>query len=311
MIRDALPAVLFVALLPAPCPAAPPTPGEYTAELNGLKHWYKVSGRGPVCLMPSPAWGVSSDLYFRTLKPLEKYFTVVYLDSRGCGRSAKPKTTKEYTWDHLVSDLDALRAHLKQDKVWLMGHSEGGIEAVHYACKHPDRVAGLVLFAASAAFGPGDDWAALARAMRRKDEPWFPEAMKLMAAGPPKSDADMAAGHEKLLPGYWAKPERIEKYKADFAAGTMSATAFAAQRDSNRLHFDLTGELNRVKAPVLVVVGDRDDACPPHMSRTLHVGLERSKLLVLEDCGHFPWLEQAKEFEAQLPRFMKALGVPE
>jgi hypothetical protein len=44
---------------------------------------------------------------------------------------------------------------------------------------------------------------------------------------------------------------------------------------------------------------------------TLHVWLERSKLLVPEKCGHFPWLEQAEVFEAQLPRFLKALGVCE
>ena len=311
MIRVALSAVLLVSLAPAPCPAAAPEPGEYTAELNGLKHWYRVSGKGPVCLMPSPAWGASSDLYFRTLKQLEKYFTVVYLDSRGCGRSARPQTAKEYTWDLLVSDLDALRAHLKQEKVWLMGHSEGGIEAVHYACNHPGRVAGLVLLAASAAVGPTDDLAAFMRVSKRKDEPWFAEAMKVQRAGPPKTDAGMAAGMEKMLPAYWANPGRIEKYKADFAAATMSAAAFAARVDSKRQHFDLTAELEKVTAPALVVVGDRDFICPPHMSRTLHVGLERSKLMVLEDCGHFPWLEQAEVFEAQLPKFLKALGVSE
>lgn len=57
--------------------------GEFVVQLNGLELWYKVSGKGPVCLMPTPAWGPSSDSYFRTLKPLEKHFTIVYLDSRG------------------------------------------------------------------------------------------------------------------------------------------------------------------------------------------------------------------------------------
>src|ERR1039457_2932050 len=63
------------------------TNGEFTVQINGIKMWYKVSGTGPVCLMPSPAWGMSSDLYIKTLKPMEKIFTMVYLDSRACGRS--------------------------------------------------------------------------------------------------------------------------------------------------------------------------------------------------------------------------------
>ena len=72
--------------------------GEFTAKLNGLKLWYKVSGQGPVCLMPAPGWGPSSDLYFRTLKSLEKTFTIVYLDTRGTGRSERAKSATEYTW---------------------------------------------------------------------------------------------------------------------------------------------------------------------------------------------------------------------
>jgi len=305
-------ALVVVLALAGRSPAAdPPKTGEYTAELNGLKLWYKVSGKGPVCLVPSPAWGVSSDLYFRTLKPLERFFTVVYLDSRGTGRSAKAKTSKDYTWELLVSDLEALRAHLGQDRVWLMGHSEGGIVSAHYACEHPDRVAGLVLLAASAAMGPKDDADATARVMKRKDEPWFAAAMLSQLAGPPKTDEEMAAGMEKLLPAYWADPSRIAKYKDDFAASTMSVAARAGSEDSKRRHFDLTGRLKKVTAPALVVVGDRDFVCPPHMSRTLHLGLANSKLLVIEDCGHFPWMEQAKEFEVQVPLFLKALGLSE
>ena len=83
-------------------PVSPLTQGEFTAELNGLELWYKVSGAGPVCVMLNSAWGPSSDLAFRTLRPLEKMFTVVYLECRGTGRSQKAASTQEYTWDHLA-----------------------------------------------------------------------------------------------------------------------------------------------------------------------------------------------------------------
>ena len=171
--------------------AAPPRKaalenGEYTARINSLKLWYKVSGQGPVCLVPTPGWGPSSDLYFRTLKPLEKSFTVVYFDTRGTGRSERPKAATEYTWAHLVADLDALRAHLKQDRVWMMGHSEGGMQIMHYACRYPNRVRGLILLATMAVVRPADP-SLIARVMRRKDEPWFPEAMRRAASA--KADA--------------------------------------------------------------------------------------------------------------------------
>jgi pimeloyl-ACP methyl ester carboxylesterase len=49
-----------------------------------------------------------------------------------------------------VAALDALRIHLRQRKVWqrkvwLMGHSEGGEQVLHYACCHAERVSGLIL----------------------------------------------------------------------------------------------------------------------------------------------------------------------
>jgi proline iminopeptidase len=117
---------------------------EFTIELNGLKLWCKVSGTGPVCLMPSPDWGPSSDYCFRTLKPMEKLFTVVYLNSRGRGRSQEPKSAMDHSWDDRIADLDALRIHLKQHKVWLIGHSEGGMHILQYACRHPNRVSEAV-----------------------------------------------------------------------------------------------------------------------------------------------------------------------
>lgn len=81
-------------------PDRPLSQGEFTAELNGLKLWFKVSGTGPVCLMPTAPRSPSSDIYFRTLQPLEKMFTLVYLDCRGTGRSQphRRKSTPGSVW---------------------------------------------------------------------------------------------------------------------------------------------------------------------------------------------------------------------
>ena len=48
---------------------------------------------------------------------------------------------------------------------------------------------------------------------------------------------------------------------------------------------------------------------PPAAARQIHLSLPNSKLLLIEDCGHFMWLEQAEEFNAQVPQFLEALGL--
>jgi proline iminopeptidase len=288
--------------------------GEFTAELNGLKLWYKVSGTGPVCLMPTPGWGPSSDMCFRTLQPLEKTFTVVYLDSRGTGRSQRAATTKEYTWEHLVADLDALRVHLRQEKVWLMGHSEGGMQILHYAGTHPERVNGLILLDTAAVWDEQADKDVMSRMQLRRDQPWFAEAMKAMQQGflsvggeTVKSDEDLTAIVKASTPLYWSDPAKITPYVEDFKANSMSATAFRGDKDSHRFPFDLREPLKRVRAPALIVVGDDDFICSPFAAKRLHLCLPNSKLLVIEKAGHFPWLEQPEAFFSDVPAFVEAL----
>jgi proline iminopeptidase len=295
-----------------PLKAAEPTEiqnGEFVVELNGLKQWYKVSGQGPICLMPTPAWGPSSDLYFRTLKSLERNFTIVYLDSRGTGRSDRAKAASEYTWDHLSDDLNALRVYLKQDKVWLMGHSEGGTQILHYACKHPENVNGLLLIAALGTGSTNDDAAILDRIMKRKDEAWFAEASSLLQAEPPKSDDEMAEVIMKMLPAYWSKPDRIEKYREHFLATTMSMAASTGLFASNRKSFDFTKEMKNITAPSLIVTGDNDAFAPLSAARQIHLNLPNSKLLIIEDSGHFSWMEQAELFDTQVALFLEMLGL--
>ena len=283
--------------------------GEFTAKLNGLTLWYKVSGDGPVCLMPSPAWGPSSTTYFRTLKRLEKTFTIVYLDSRGTGRSEEASTDKEYTWNHLVADLDALRVHLKQRKVWLMGHSEGGVQVLHYACSHPDRVNGLVLLDAYAA--DDDQWRADVdgRVQRRENEPWFKEAVAAWDSDP-KTDEEKNHVFHKMLPFYWSDPAGIQKYKDDYAADKLKLVSSRGRQASGRMQFDLTAKLKKVTAPALIVVGDDDFICSPFAARRLQLCLPNSKLLLIEKAGHYPWMEQPEEFFTQVPAFLEALGLP-
>lgn len=309
---------LMLVILLAGCRAEPqqtttiavvPAKGEFTQELNGLKLWYRVSGNGPVCLMPTPAWGPSSDLYFRTLQPLEKHFTIVYLDSRGTGRSQRAKATTEYTWGHLVSDLDALRAHLKQDKVWLMGHSEGGSQVLHYAARYPDRVNGLVLLATAAVINDEDDADMKARLARRQGKPWFAEAMTGFEASP-TTDEEFAASMKKALPLYWSDPAQIKNHVDAFALTTLSAEAGRGATDSKRFPYDVRAGLRSVTAPALIVAGDDDFICSPFAAERLHLSLRNSKLLLIEKSGHFPWLEQADVFNREVPRFLEALGLP-
>jgi proline iminopeptidase len=309
MQRHVLPLVVLALVCSSPSPVQGLEHGEHTVALNGMRLWYKVSGSGPVCLMPTPPWGPPSDLYFRTLGAMEKHFTVVYIDSRGTGRSGRAETLKEYTWDLLIGDLEALRVHLGQERIWLMGHSEGGVQVLQYAIKHPNRVSGLVLLSSMAV--QDDSWFAdLQRRQRlRRGEPWYDAAAKAFEEEePPTTDEAFAENLKTSLPLYWSDPAKIEPFQDDFAAGVPSAHAAVASYESGRYPFDLRDQLRSVTAPVLIVVGDDDIVCSPESATALHLALPNSKLLLIEQCGHFTWMEQPEVFERRISEFLRVLG---
>ena len=95
---------------PTPAPDIRLEPGEFTVELNGLKLWFKVSGRGPVCLMPTPAWGQAQTCISGRFNGSKNIFTVVYPRLAWHRTVRAGPSRRRMQWDHLVSDLDALRA---------------------------------------------------------------------------------------------------------------------------------------------------------------------------------------------------------
>ena len=69
--------------------------GSHQAKFADVNLHYVVAGRGPLVLVTSPGWGIGSLYLQRGLAPLEKTFTVVYLDTRGSGGSSRPADAKQ------------------------------------------------------------------------------------------------------------------------------------------------------------------------------------------------------------------------
>ncbi len=126
--------------------------GEHFATINGLKLHYEVSGNGPVCIFPTPGWGPNLDAYKNSMPELEKYFTVVWLDTRASGKSAASEKPEDYQTANFVEDIEQLRLHLKQNKVWIMGHSMGGWQVLNYGIKYSKNLNGIIAVAAFVGF---------------------------------------------------------------------------------------------------------------------------------------------------------------
>lgn len=283
--------------------------GEYTFSANGLKLWYKVSGTGPACVMPTPGWGVSSDIYFQTLTKLEDHLTMVYLDTRGTGRSEKPATANEYTYELFAADLDALRQHLGQEKILVMGHSQAGIHAMHYALRYSERCASLILLDALPAFDDHYHEDVQGNIMARQNEPWFEAAFALIGGeDKPQNDEEFRQYCMSIMPFYVVDQGIADRYASAFQATTFSMAASRGQ-EAVQMEINLLPDLHRIAAPTLLVVGSEDFICSPLQSERIHFRIRDSKLVVIQNAGHFPWLERSEQFFARVQAGLAALGL--
>jgi proline iminopeptidase len=146
------------------------------------------------------------------------------------------------------------------------------------------------------------------RLLQRQGEPWYDEAARALEMRP-ETDGEMAQMLKTILPLYWSDPAKAVRFQKDFVSWVPSAHAFAAAFASRRYPYDLRQQLEAVTVPTLIVVGDDDFICSPRSATEMHLALRNSKLLLIEQAGHFPWMEQPEVFEARVTDFLHALGL--
>ncbi|MFD2372037.1 alpha/beta fold hydrolase [Brevibacillus sp. GCM10020057] len=112
---------------------------------DGTELYTKAAGEGPPCLFIHGGPGAWS-YHFEALggSSLETDLNMIYLDQRGCGRSPSPQTD-DFRLDTVVDDFEAVREAYGITDWILLAHSFGGILAVRYAQRYPERVKALIL----------------------------------------------------------------------------------------------------------------------------------------------------------------------
>jgi proline iminopeptidase len=268
----------------------PKGPGRYNTG-DGLSLWYRIAGRGPALLVPTPGWGASVDMYMKSLTPLEKDFSVVYLDTRGAGRSDSPAKASGFRFQNFLDDIEALRIHLNLDRWLIFAHSDATLQALGYAIEHPRACHGL--FIVGGTMHVDDDEVELDTSAREKmlsQESWFAAADK---PAPKTNDKFRQSFLRDQLPLYFASTEAARKARHYFSASTY--------RIKGNLYDEFAPEfppkkLAKVHVPAAVFVGDSDVITTPFEAVRLAHSLPHSRLFVIRNAGHFPWLQQRNRF---------------
>jgi pimeloyl-ACP methyl ester carboxylesterase len=113
---------------------------------DGVRLYYEVYGAGEPLLLVHGNGGSIADLgaqigYFR------KHYKVIAMDSRSQGKSGD--SPDRLTYEKMADDLAALLDHLKVRPAYVLGWSDGGIEALLLGIRHPAKVKKIAAMAAN------------------------------------------------------------------------------------------------------------------------------------------------------------------
>jgi proline-specific peptidase len=275
---------------------------------DGRRLAYRRVGAGPLLVCHPGGPGFSSRYFGADLGGLAERLELVLLDPRGSGTSDRPRDPRAYRIEDYADDLDELRAHLGVERVSLLGHSHGGIVAMTYAARHPERVERLVLASTIPRFAPEQEQAAGAALDRHRDEPWFADALAAIEAeeaGDFGSDEELAALGRRFLPLYFAR------YDGEAAAYVESLADEIPNGDAIRLWeselfrtFDLRPQLPRIGARTLVVTGEHDFVAAPVSAEEIAAAVPDAEVEILAGSGHFVFLEVRDAFRDAVWRFL-------
>lgn len=113
-------------------------------RVDDLKFYYQQSGQGPdVVLIHGITGNMAIWPLIDLIRALSAEYRVTYYDLRGHGYSDTPASG--YTSADMAEDLHKLQKALGLGPAYLLGHSFGGVIALHAALEYPDAVAGVLL----------------------------------------------------------------------------------------------------------------------------------------------------------------------
>jgi pimeloyl-ACP methyl ester carboxylesterase len=241
-------------------------------DIGGERIYFESTGAGdPVVLCHG--LGGNHAAWWRVVAGLTEHHRVVTWDQRGFGNSTR--RTGSYGPQPAVGDLGALLDHVGLDRVQLVGQSMGGWVAMGFTLRHPRRVRSLVLTDTLAGVFTDEVRAEVQRTM--------PAVVARAGAG--RLDRHPALGERfcaerpdlaflyREISGMGDKPDDTEVF------GMLSAMRVP-------LH-----ELSALDLPVLLVVGEEDDLCPPAAMRHIAGHIPGAALEVIAGAGHSPYFE--------------------
>jgi proline iminopeptidase len=275
-------------------------------SINGTELYVKRLGVGEPIVVVHGGPVLEHGYLLPHLAPLAESYELIFFDQRLSGRSAPGVDSASVRLATFVDDIAAVRQALGLDRIHLMAHSWGGLLAMHYALEHQEQLISLVLL----------------NSMSPSSDLWQEEE-RLLAGRVTAADSTARATLRESQAFAAREAEAIRQmlllsFKTQFhdpnRSGDLDIYVPDDYVDRSRQFgymmvdlaaFDLRAELDRITVPTLLIYGSDEPAVTLGGS-ALREGLQNEEFVIIENAGHFPFIEQPEVFLLTVRKFLDA-----
>lgn len=253
----------------------------------GVSLRYDRAGSGPPVLLIH-GWTCNRTFWERQVQALRDRFTLITPDLRGHGESSHPRTG--YTVNGLTADLEQLVRALGVPRIALVGWSMGGLVAMKLAQRLGERASALGLVCTT----PG--------ALTEGKSPTVPAER---AAEIRKAVNDDFRAYTRAFTAQFFKDGTNHPLYAWALSQTQKTPPHVAAACLELiLSADAREDLKTLKVPTAVLHGRHDALLPLSGGEHLAKHIKGAKLVVFENSGHAPFLEEPDAFNEALGTFL-------
>ena len=272
-------------------------------SINGVELYVREVGAGQPVIVLHGGPDFDHNYLLPEMDRLAASCRLIYYDQRGRGRSAGEVKPEEVSIGSEMADLDHLRRHFQLDSVAILGHSWGGVLAMEYATRYPDRVSHLILL--NTAPASGHDAASFRQLLRASRTPSDIEKLEAIStsdryqAGSLQAELDYYRIHFRNTVTDPAHLEQIlGRLRYHFTPGGVRTARAIEKRLYEQTYwsgdYDLLPGLRDLNIAALVLHGDRD-IVPVEMAAAVAAAIPGSRFTLLRGCGHFSYVEQPEQ----------------
>ncbi len=267
-------------------------------EVNGVRIWHRITGDGPPVVQIHGAGFGHFNLDPVTPIIAEAGFRVIDYDQRGYGASDRP--VQHYDMEVWADDLAGLLDALGIDAAHVHGTSMGGMVALTFAGKYPQRTRSVVMNCAAAKLGLTGrlifkNWIDIARM-----DPDGPGSRIL---------AELITWQAVAKDWLEANPDTVDHVQQILRDSNDLEVYCAACQAMNDM--DLTPWLGKVTAPALVIGGDQDIMTPWDQGpggigqQGIYEGIAGAEKHVIAGAGHSTIFDATEEHGRVVADFLR------